>query len=300
MSDSESSKPSNTIKILIIGDCNVGKTSLLTHYLKYANRPHENEAISSTSLLTLSEKRLSDFSYENMSFTSEHDEYKPTIEGNIYKAIVSVNAQMYTLSIADMPGNNDEEIYTKMRQHYYFLENNAIDVVLICFSLVDVTSYMNVALKWLPEVKQYFKEAPILLVGTKSDLKIQLKERRAQTNKLDQVANLDEKNVSISNITKDSNETHIFESTSINTCLFSYPPTPPSTPRKSTNSRISANREVKSFQCTTINKEPVDRDSTATSLPSLRCNSQKFTHLGHLLEKRIQRLSTAEDQTKLG
>lgn len=54
------------------------------------------------------------------------------------------------------------------------------DVFIICFSLVDVTSFLNVRQKWLPEIIEFEKSCPssdrkkgipIILAGLKSDLR---------------------------------------------------------------------------------------------------------------------------------
>jgi len=44
------------------------------------------------------------------------------------------------------------------------------DVFLVCFSLTDKESFKNALNKWIPELYQN-ANAPIILVGTKSDLK---------------------------------------------------------------------------------------------------------------------------------
>ncbi len=44
-------------------------------------------------------------------------------------------------------------------------------IFLICFSIGSPTSYENVRSKWYPEIQQYCPGTPILLIGTKSDLR---------------------------------------------------------------------------------------------------------------------------------
>ena len=44
------------------------------------------------------------------------------------------------------------------------------DVVIICFSLVDKTSFNSVKTKWIKEVQQHCANTPVVLIGTKSDL----------------------------------------------------------------------------------------------------------------------------------
>ena len=45
------------------------------------------------------------------------------------------------------------------------------DVFLVCFSLVDKESFKNALNKLIPEVSKNSPNTPIVLVGTKSDLK---------------------------------------------------------------------------------------------------------------------------------
>ena len=47
----------------------------------------------------------------------------------------------------------------------------ATDVFLLCFSVVSPTSFDNAASKWLPELRHHGASTPIILVGTQSDLR---------------------------------------------------------------------------------------------------------------------------------
>ena len=44
-----------------------------------------------------------------------------------------------------------------------------LDAVLICFSVVDTTSYENVKSKWCKEIRQQCPGVPVILIGTKVD-----------------------------------------------------------------------------------------------------------------------------------
>ena len=45
------------------------------------------------------------------------------------------------------------------------------DVFLICFSIISPASFENVRAKWYPEVSHHCPNTPVVLVGTKLDLR---------------------------------------------------------------------------------------------------------------------------------
>lgn len=45
------------------------------------------------------------------------------------------------------------------------------DVLLLCFAVDNRDSYENIFQKWVPEVRHFCPKAPLLLVGTKADLR---------------------------------------------------------------------------------------------------------------------------------
>lgn len=44
-----------------------------------------------------------------------------------------------------------------------------VDVALLCYSVVDPTSYENVKSKWIREVRQHCPGVPVMIVGTQTD-----------------------------------------------------------------------------------------------------------------------------------
>ncbi|XP_063282586.1 ras-related C3 botulinum toxin substrate 1-like isoform X2 [Pelobates fuscus] len=94
-------------------------------------------------------------SYESNAFPRE---YIPTI------CTVVVERKTVNLALWDTAG---QEEYDKLRPLAY----PHTDVFLICFSLVYPASYENVQEKWFPEVKHHCPHKPIILVGTKLDLR---------------------------------------------------------------------------------------------------------------------------------
>lgn len=118
-----------TIKCVMVGDGEVGKTFLLVTYTTSAFK----------------EKYLSAL-FDN------------------YTGDISVDGHTATLTLWDTAGR---EGYEQLRPLAYA----QADVFVVCFSIGSPSSYANVRLKWKPEVSQQCPKVPILLLGTKSDLR---------------------------------------------------------------------------------------------------------------------------------
>ena len=91
------------------------------------------------------------------------EEYIPTIFEN-YSTNVELDGKTHVLSLWDTAG---QEEYDKIRPLSYRQSN----VVVVCFSLDSLVSLDNVRTKWHPEVNIYCPKVPILLVGTKMDIR---------------------------------------------------------------------------------------------------------------------------------
>ncbi|XP_028823532.1 ras homolog family member Gb [Denticeps clupeoides] len=90
-------------------------------------------------------------------------EYVPTVFDN-YSSQVTVDGRAVSLNLWDTAG---QEEYDRLRTLSYPQTN----VFVICFSISSPPSYENIKHKWHPEVTHHCPKVPILLVGTKSDLR---------------------------------------------------------------------------------------------------------------------------------
>jgi small GTP-binding protein len=90
-------------------------------------------------------------------------EYTPTIIDN-YQVNMIHEDKPIALNLWDTAGQED---YDRLRPLSY----PQADVFIAVFSLANKATLHNVARKWFPEVEQYAPGVPIILCGTKSDLR---------------------------------------------------------------------------------------------------------------------------------
>uniref|UniRef100_A0A8D0HZI7 Ras homolog family member F, filopodia associated n=1 Tax=Sus scrofa TaxID=9823 RepID=A0A8D0HZI7_PIG len=102
------------------------------------------------------------------------EHYAPSVFEK-YTARVTVGSKEVTLNLYDTAGQED---YDRLRPLSY--QNTHL--VLICYDVMNPTSYDNVLIKWFPEVTHFCRGTPTVLIGCKTDLrkdKEQLRKLRA-------------------------------------------------------------------------------------------------------------------------
>jgi len=89
--------------------------------------------------------------------------YVPTVFEN-YVADIEVDGKQVELALWDTAGQED---YDRLRPLSY----PDTHVILMCFSVDSPDSLENIPEKWVPEVKHFCPNVPIILVGNKKDLR---------------------------------------------------------------------------------------------------------------------------------
>ncbi|KAL8230627.1 hypothetical protein R6Q57_000405 [Mikania cordata] len=90
-------------------------------------------------------------------------DYVPTVFDN-FSANVVVEGTTVNLGLWDTAGQED---YNRLRPLSY----RGADVFVLAFSLVSRASYENVLKKWIPELQHFAPGVPVVLAGTKLDLR---------------------------------------------------------------------------------------------------------------------------------
>ncbi|RVW96641.1 Rac-like GTP-binding protein RAC1 [Vitis vinifera] len=145
---------SRFIKCVTVGDGAVGKTCMLISYT--------SNTFPTVSSVFAKNRRIRVF-LGVWKYGSLLEDYVPTVFDN-FSANVVVDGSTVNLGLWDTAGQED---YNRLRPLSY----RGADVFLLAFSLISKASYENVAKKWIPELRHYAPGVPIILVGTKLDLR---------------------------------------------------------------------------------------------------------------------------------
>ncbi|CAF0999169.1 unnamed protein product [Adineta steineri] len=100
-----------------------------------------------------------------ISFTSNTfpEEYIPTVFDNYTSNMIADNVKV-SLGLWDTAGQED---YDRLRPLSY----PQTDVFVLCFSVISPTSFTNITNKWMPEIRHHCPDKPVILCGTKIDLR---------------------------------------------------------------------------------------------------------------------------------
>ncbi|CEP64482.1 Rho family GTPase RHO4 LALA0_S11e05160g [Lachancea lanzarotensis] len=90
-------------------------------------------------------------------------EYIPTVFENYVTRIRGPSNKVIELALWDTAG---QEEYNRLRPLSY----TDVDLLMVCYAADSKTSLHNAEELWIPEVRHFCPDTPIMLVGTKSDL----------------------------------------------------------------------------------------------------------------------------------
>ena len=91
------------------------------------------------------------------------EDYEPTIFENHHE-MRTLEGKQYCLHLWDTAGQDE---YDRLRPLSY----SGANAILLCFALDSKQSFVNLSERWFGEVKHYCKDAKIIVIGTKSDLR---------------------------------------------------------------------------------------------------------------------------------
>jgi Ras-related C3 botulinum toxin substrate 1 len=143
------------IKLVVVGDGGVGKTSLL---VSYTHNYFPGDYIPTVFEHYTANVIWGDNKIVRLSLWDTAGQ-----EGWYYSIFVHVPTS-HPCNVTDNIFAID---YDKLRPMSYPNTN----VFMVCYSTVDPETAANVRKKWIPEIRQYVPNAPIVLVGTKIDMR---------------------------------------------------------------------------------------------------------------------------------
>ncbi|VDN91982.1 unnamed protein product [Brugia pahangi] len=154
------SAPSRQIKCVVVGDGTVGKTCML---ISYTTDSFPVEYVPTVLASSLYINSCSANTHHKI-FVCQRSHLMAGSEFDNFSAQMTVDGYPVNLGLWDTAGQED---YDRLRPLSY----PQTDVFVLCFSIVAPVSFDNVLTKWIPEIRHNCPDAPILLIGTKLDLR---------------------------------------------------------------------------------------------------------------------------------
>ncbi|XP_061098178.1 rho-related GTP-binding protein RhoV-like [Conger conger] len=90
-------------------------------------------------------------------------EYRQTAF-DVFSVLVQVDGVPVRIQLMDTAGQEEFDGFRSLSYSH-------IDVFILCFSVVNPTSFQNVTKIWVPEIRAHNPSSPIVLVGTQADLR---------------------------------------------------------------------------------------------------------------------------------
>ncbi|KAJ8378136.1 hypothetical protein AAFF_G00247740 [Aldrovandia affinis] len=91
-------------------------------------------------------------------------EYRQTAF-DVFSVLVQVDGVPVRIQLMDTAGQEEFDGFRSLSYAH-------VDVFVLCFSVVNPASFRNVAKKWIPEIRAQRPSAPVVLVGTQADLRL--------------------------------------------------------------------------------------------------------------------------------
>lgn len=89
-------------------------------------------------------------------------EYKQT-GFDVFSGQVQIEGAPVKVQLLDTAGQEEFDEFRSLSYAH-------MDVFILCFSVVNPSSFHNITKKWIPEIRTHNTSSPIILVGTQSDL----------------------------------------------------------------------------------------------------------------------------------
>uniref|UniRef100_A0A914ZKM9 Uncharacterized protein n=1 Tax=Parascaris univalens TaxID=6257 RepID=A0A914ZKM9_PARUN len=106
-----------------------------------------------------------------------NEHYTPTAFDD-YAIEAFINGKTKVLTVCDTAGEDD---YNTLRPLSY----PDADVFLVCYSVERPESIKNIREKWIPEIRRFCPEVPIMIVGNKKDIRNERENQKLSSSNID-------------------------------------------------------------------------------------------------------------------